>query len=325
MLDFLIKKYIKSYDFKNKKNRDKLIKISGFMGLFINLILFLIKIIAGYISGSISIISDSINNLSDSMTSVIAIFGSVISSKPADEEHPYGHGRSEYIATMVVGIFIIVVGFQLILDSFKNILNPNEINSNIFVLIILIFSILFKIYMFFYNRKIYKIADSLLNKSVAIDAINDIIATSLVLFSMILNNFISISIDGYIGIIISLFIIKSGIEIFIEITKVLLGKEIDKETIEKMKSIILKGQYTKNVHKIEIHEYGKGRLHGSCHVQVPANIDVYSMHKIINEAEEEVFEKLGIDLTIHADPAYMLPEDKFYHIEDISLLDDIDY
>lgn len=324
MLNFLIKKIIKSNDFSKKKNRDKLINLSGILGLIINLSLFFMKIIIGFFANSISIISDSINNLSDSITSIVTIYGSKISAKPADDDHPYGHGRSEYISTMIIGVIVFIIGFELFINSFSNILNPNDINSNVFTITILILSILLKIYMFSYNRKIYKISNSILNKSVSQDALNDVMATSLVLISIVLSYFSNINIDGYVGLIISIIIIKTSIEIFIEIADILMGKQIDENIISKLKKIVLDGKYIKGIHKIEIHEYGQGRLFGSCHVDAPANIDVFSMHSIVNDIEKKVKENLNIDITIHVDPNYLLEKDMFIKIDDIRKLDNID-
>lgn len=324
MLNFLVNKFIKNKDFSKKSNRDKLIKITGLLGLLINIFLFALKLIIGTLSGSISIISDSINNLSDSMTSIVTIYGAKLSAKPADDDHPYGHGRSEYLATMIVGMIIIIIGFQLLLTSVKDIFNPSVINSNIWTMIILIVSILLKFYMYTYNKKVHSLTDSLLNKTVATDSLNDVITTTMVFVSILLQKFQGLNIDGYVGLIISIIIIKSGIEIFAEISAILLGKKIDKSVEEKLIKIVFDGEYIKGVHKVELHEYGKDQIYGSCHADVPANIDVYTIHSEIDKVENRVREELGIELNIHIDPNYLLDEDKFVKIEDVSLLDEID-
>src|SRR5574344_641203 len=324
MLNLLIDKLIGSRDFSKKRNRDNLIKISGYLSLAINIVLFLMKISIGLLASSIAIISDAINNLTDSLSSVVTILGAKFAAKPADRDHPYGHRRSEYIASMIIGLFVFLVGFELFVNSVKNIINPKAINTNIFTIIILIISIGLKFYMYLFNNKVYKLSDSLLNKSVAKDSINDVLATSIVLISSLLTPLLKINLDGIVGLLISLIIIKSGVEIFVEIGNVLLGKKVDDNLIEKIEELILSKKYVRGVHKIDIHEYGKGRMFGSCHMEVPANIDVYSMHAIVDEVENEIREKLGIDMNIHVDPSYLLEKDKFKKIEDESVLDNID-
>lgn len=324
MLNLLIDRLIGSRDFSKKRNRDNLIKISGYLSLLINIILFLMKITIGLLASSIAIISDAINNLTDSLSSIVTILGAKFAAKPADHDHPYGHGRSEYIASMIIGLFVFLVGFELLVNSVKNVINPKEINTSVLTIIILTVSIGLKFYMYLFNRKVYRLSDSLLNKSISRDSINDVLATSLVLVSSLLTSLLKVNLDGIVGLMISLIIIKSGVEIFMEIGNVLLGKKVDDQIIEMIEKLILNKKYVRGVHKIEIHEYGKGRMFGSCHIEVPANIDVYSMHGIVDEVENEIREKLGIDMNIHVDPSYLLKEDKFKKIGDESVLDDID-
>lgn len=324
MLNFLIDKFIKSRDFISTKNREKLVILTGIMGLSINLIVFLLKIVVGVLSNSVAIISDGVNNLSDSMSSLVTIFGTKIASKPADKEHPYGHGRTEYIASLIVGIFIILVGFELFKTSIQNIFHPKVLEVSIYMALILIISILLKLYMYYYNKKAYKISGSMLNKTVSIDSINDVLSTSIVLVSVLISKFFNINIDGYVGVVISLIVLKSGVEIFLEIGNKLMGKELPQKTIDKMTQIILDGKYIKNVHKIEIHEYGRRKLYGSCHVEVPANIDTYTMHKILHQVERKVYKEMEITLSIHADPNYLLEKDEFNKVDPKDLVEDVD-
>ncbi|MGY3776443.1 cation diffusion facilitator family transporter [Helcococcus sueciensis] len=324
MLNFLIDKFIKSRNFNDVKNREKLVVLTGVMGLSINLLIFLLKIIIGFMSNSVAIISDAINNLSDSMSSLVTIVGTKIAAKPADKEHPYGHGRTEYIASLIVGIFIILVGFELLKTSIKNIFNPKVLEISIYMAVILVISILLKLYMYFYNVKAYKMSGSTLNKMVSVDSMNDVLATSLVLISVIVGKNFNINIDPYVGIVISIVVLKSGIEIFLEIGNKLMGKEIPQETIEAMTEIILEGKYIKGVHQIEIHEYGRRKLYGSCHVEVPANIDTYTMHKILHQVEMKVYKEMEITLSIHADPNYLLEKDEFNKVDAKYLIEDVD-
>lgn len=324
MLNFLIDKFIKSRNFNIEKNREKLVILTGLMGLSINLIVFLLKIVIGFFSSSVAIISDAINNLSDSMSSLITIVGSKIASKPADKEHPYGHGRTEYIASLIVGIFIILVGFELLKTSIENIFKPKVLDISLYMSLILTISILLKLYMYYYNKKVYKISGSTLNKMISIDSLNDVLATSIVLVSVLVSKYFNINIDGYVGLIISLIVLKSGIEIFLEIGNKLMGKEIPQDTIDKMTQIILNGKYIKGVHQIEIHEYGRRKLYGSCHVEVPANIDTYTMHKILHKVERKIYKEMEITLSIHADPNYLLEKDEFNKVDPKDLIEDVD-
>ena len=311
MLGFLIDKFIKSRDFENTKNRNSLISLSGYMGLGFNILLFVIKILIGLFINSISVISDAVNNLTDSLASVITIIGSYFAAKPADEDHPYGHGRSEYIASLLVGISIIIVGLTITKSSIENIVNPQEVSFSVPMLIILIISIGIKVYMYFYNTKIYKIIDSNLNKSQALDSRNDILMSSMVVISVIFNAYFNFNIEGTVGFVISIIIILSGIEIIKEMGDVLLGKEIDHELIEALRKILLEGKYVQGVHDIELHEYGKNQLFGTAHVEVPVNIDVYTMHEIVDALEKRAKNELQIDLSIHMDPSYCLDEDVY--------------
>lgn len=324
MYKFLLKKYIGSQDLRNKKNRDKAIRLTGIVGLFINLLLFSIKIIVGLISGSISIISDSFNNLADSLNSIVIIIGAILSSVPADKEHPYGHGRTEYIVTMSVGMFIIVIGVQLFISSFKGIFSSEIIAANSFTFIILAISIILKLYMYSYNMKMAKKLDSEINRGIAKDSLNDVISTVLVIISIAIFKFTSINIDAYIGIFISILIIMTGIEMFKSMSIILLGKKIDQSMLDEMEKIILSGEYIRGVHDIEIHEYGKGQYFGSCHIEAPANIDTFTMHNIVRNVEKEVMRKTNIRLSIHIDPIYLLDVDHFYRVKDDSELKDID-
>lgn len=324
MLNYLIDKFIKSRDFNDVKNREKLVILTGVMGLSINLLIFLLKIIIGFMSNSVAIISDAINNLSDSMSSLVTIVGTKIAAKPADKEHPYGHGRTEYIASLIVGIFIILVGFELLKTSIENIFNPKVLEISTYMAVILVISILLKLYMYFYNIQAYKMSGSTLNKMVSVDSMNDVLATSLVLVSVIVGKIFNINIDPYVGIFISIVVLKSGIEIFLEIGNKLMGKEIPQETIEEMTEIILEGKYIKGVHQIEIHEYGRRKLYGSCHVEVPANIDTYTMHKILHQVEMKVYKEMEITLSIHADPNYLLEKDEFNKVDAKYLIEDVD-
>lgn len=311
MLNLLINKFIKNNDFEDTKSRNKLISLTGYMGIFFNLLLFAIKIIIGILINSISVISDAVNNLSDSFASIITVVGSYLSNKPADKDHPYGHGRGEYIASLSVGIFIIIIGLSLLKSSVENIINPSTTSLSVPALIILLISISIKVYMYFYNMKVYRMIDSPLNISQAVDSKNDILMTFVVILSVILSTYFNIQLEGPVGLVVSLLIIKSGIDIFVDMGEILLGKEVDEQTILRIEEILMTGEYIRGVHDVEIHDYGKNKLFGTAHVEVPVNIDLYTMHEIVDSLEKEVKRELFVDLSIHTDPSYCLDQDLF--------------
>ncbi len=311
MLNFLINKFIKSHNFEDTENRNKLISLTGYMGIFFNVLLFLVKLAIGIIINSISVISDAVNNLSDSFASIITVVGSYLSNKPADKGHPYGHGRGEYIASLSVGIFIVLIGLSLFKSSIESIFKPRDISTSLPALIILLLSISIKVYMYFYNMKVYRLIDSPLNLSQAVDSKNDIIMTFVVILSVFLSSFAKIQIEGPVGLAVSVIIVKAGIEIFIDMGEILLGKDVDDETTERIEEILMSGQYVIGVHDVEIHDYGKNKLFGTAHVEVPVNIDLYTMHEIVDRLEKEVKEELFVDLSIHTDPCYCLNQDVF--------------
>lgn len=311
MLSFLVRKFVKSDDFENVDNRNKLISITGYLGLFFNIILFVIKISIGLFINSISVISDAVNNLSDSFSSIVTILGSYIAGKPADKDHPFGHGRGEYLASLIVGISIILVGASLFKTSIENIISPSELKINKPAIIILIISIAIKVYMYIYNMKVFRRIGSYLNKSQAIDSRNDVIMSTVVIISVLITSNFKIQLEGPVGLVVSIIILKSGYEILKEMGELLLGKDVDKKTVEKLIEILKSGEFIAGVHDIEIHDYGKNKRFGTAHIEVPVNIDVYSMHEIVDKLEQRVKKELFIDLSIHMDPIYCLEEDHF--------------
>lgn len=308
MISFLIDRFIKSRDFTKAENRNKLISLTGYVGLFFNVFLFITKIIVGLAINSISVVSDAVNNLSDSMASIVAIVGSYYAGKPADEEHPYGHGRGEYIASLAVGIFIIIVGLTIFRSSISLIIQPEDVVFSSWAIGILLLSMAIKLYMYIYNTAISKKIDSELNHAQAIDSRNDVLISATVIASVLMATRFGIFIEGPISLVISIIIVWSGIDIFVDMGGVLLGKEVDQDTIDRLEEIVLEGDYVIGVHNIEIHEYGKDALHGTAHLEVPANIDLYSMHAIVDRLEKKAKAELNVDLSIHLDPVYCLDE-----------------
>lgn len=311
MFDILFKKIVKNYkDFDNEGIRLKLISLSGLVGVLINALLFIIKIIIGIMASSQAIIGDAFNNMSDALTSLITLVGAKASSKPADKAHPYGHGRSEYIASFLVSIFIMLVGVVLFINSIKSLYEGKNPNLSQFSLMILIGSLSFKVYIYFLNKKLDRMLDSKLNYAVMIDARNDILSTISIVLSIIVQRYIDFNLDSILGIILAIIVFKPGLDIFLETMDKLLGRGLSPELRKEIENIILEGDLIQGYHNLNIHEYGRGKLTGSCDVEVPSNISVGIMHQAVTDVEVRLKKELNIVITIHMDPTYCLTENE---------------
>lgn len=311
MFDFLAKRFVEDYkSIENESVRLKLISLSGFVGILINAFLFLIKISIGLIASSSAILGDAFNNMSDALTSLITLIGAKASSKPADKKHPYGHGRSEYIASFLVSILIMFVGFLLFTNSIDSFYKGNLPELSRLSIIILIFSLGFKFYIYFLNRNLDKKLDSKLNFAVMIDARNDILSTISIIIAVILQKYISFNLDSLLGMILSIIVFKPGLDLFLDTIDKLLGKGIGKDLHQKIEKIILDGDFVHGYHDLYIHEYGRGKLVGSCDVEVPSNISVGIMHQAVTNIELRLKNELNISITIHMDPTYCLIENE---------------
>lgn len=307
MFKFLSKTFIKDYkDYENEEVRLKLISLSGLVGVFINALLFIIKITIGLLASSQAIIGDAFNNMSDSLTSFITLVGAKASNKPADRGHPYGHGRSEYIASFLVSIFIMFIGFVLFINSIKSLYTGAIPRLNNLAIIILIFSVSFKIYIYLLNKKLNKMLDSQLNYAVMVDARNDILSTISIIISVVLQKYIDFNLDSILGIILAIIVFKPGLDLFLETMDKLLGRGASPTVHKKIEKIILEGDFIEGYHDLKIHEYGRGKLTGSCDVEVPSNISVGVMHQAVTDVEVRLKNELNISITIHMDPTYCL-------------------
>lgn len=305
MFNFLAKTFVKDYiKIDNPKVRLNLISLSSIMGIGMNIILFLSKIFLGLYTKSTAILNDAFNNLSDSVVSIMSLVGSSFSKKPADEEHPFGHGRVEYIMALLVSIVIIYVGINLFINSAKSFNEPNPNGLSLFSFIILFAGILIKIYIYFLNSKLYKDLESDLNLGVMLDARNDIISTTAIILGVFLQRYASFNLDAAMGVVVAFFVTKPGIDLFSETVGYLLGERVDEEIEDKISKILLSGDYIIGFHHLDIHQYGKGHIAGSCHVEVPGNLTVAELHKEIDQVEKKVRKETGVTLTLHADPAY---------------------
>lgn len=246
--------------------------------------------------------ADAFNNLTDIGSSVVTLIGFRMSEKPADKEHPFGHGRFEYMSAMFVAIIILLVGFELFKSSINKIINPTELNIEIYTIILLLISVIIKLWMFLFNKKLGKSINSTSLVATAQDSINDSIATSAVLISIVICSIFGINIDPYIGLLVAAFICYSGIITIKETLDPLLGMPPEKETIDSIVSIVKKNESFVGIHDLIVHNYGPGRSFASLHVEVPADADIVACHEVIDACEKELHNTLGIEVVIHMDP-----------------------
>lgn len=305
MFDFLANRFVKDHEnIDNPDVRLNLISLSSIMGIVMNIILFLSKIFLGIFTKSTAILNDAFNNLSDSVVSIMSLVGSSFSKKPADEEHPFGHGRVEYVMALLVSIVIVYVGINLFINSAKSFDDQNPNGLSLLSFIILFSGILIKVYIYYLNSRLYKELESDLNLGVMLDARNDIISTTAIILGVFLQRFVTFNLDAAMGVVVAFFVTKPGIDLFNETVGYLLGERIDKEIEKKISEILLSGSYIIGFHHLDIHQYGKGHIAGSCHVEVPGNLTVAELHKEIDSIEKKVRKETGVILTLHADPTY---------------------
>lgn len=303
MTKLLIKLFIK--DGKNIENpvvRDKYGSLGSFTGIACNFLLFIIKCSLGLISGSISIMADAFNNLSDIGSSIVTLIGFKMAKKPADPDHPFGHGRIEYMSAFIVSMLIMLVGFELLKTSFSKIFEPTPLILTYVTIAGLIASIIIKFWMFIFNRKLSKIINSLSLKATAQDSLNDCLSTLAVLVSLIVCKLYSVNLDAYVGIAVALFILWSGFNAAKDTLSPLLGEPPSKELIKSIEEGILKNKNFYGIHDLIVHNYGPGRCFASVHVEVPEDININLCHEQIDACEVELKETLGIEVVIHMDP-----------------------
>ena len=303
MITFLASLFIKdSKNYKEPSVRQAYGVLSGAVGIGLNILLFLGKWLAGTISGSIAITADAFNNLSDAGSSIITLIGFRISGQEPDPEHPFGHGRMEYISGLLVSVAILVMGFELIWSSIGKLRKPEPIESSAIVFIILIASILVKLYMFFYNHSLSKKLESAAMKATSVDSLSDTVATTLVLIATLISKYTGLLLDGWFGILVGLFILYTGGSTLKETIDLLLGQPPKQEFIDEIKEIVLGHSLVHGVHDLIVHDYGPGRVMISLHAEVDVNGDIQDIHEQIDHIEHELQEKLHCSATIHMDP-----------------------
>ncbi|HVJ49675.1 cation diffusion facilitator family transporter [Desulfitobacterium sp.] len=303
MIKFIIRSFIQDYEaIHNKQVREAYGVLGGVLGVICNLLLFIIKLTIGSLIHSIAVISDAFNNLSDLGSSLISIISAKMSNLPPDPEHPFGHGRIEYIASLIVSFIIFSVGFQLLKSSFSKILAPEKVIFSPILMLILFLSVLVKVWMFFYNKYIGETINSSINKATAYDSLNDVIATSAVIATTILEHFIPFSIDGIVGLAISFLILYTGFKIAKGTVNLLMGLSPNPELVHTINSKVREGQYIVGTHDLKIHDYGPGRIIASIHAEVLDTINIVEAHAIIDDLEKRISDELGINIVIHIDP-----------------------
>ncbi|MCT8975244.1 cation diffusion facilitator family transporter [Clostridium sp. CX1] len=301
--DLLIKKFVKNYsDVKNKKVRERYGYLGGIIGILVNILLFGIKFTVGTLVNSIAVTADAFNNLSDVGSSLVTIFGFKLSNKPADREHPFGHGRIEYISGLIVAFLVLLIGFEFIKSSFERIKNPTPVEFSVIPFVLLLVSILFKIWLSRFYKNIGTKINSSALKASGVDAISDVVSSSTVVLSLFISRFTSLPIDGYIGMVVSAVILYAGYNLIKDTLDPLLGAAPDKELVEDIQRMILDYDHIDGAHDLLVHNYGPGRIIASIHAEVPSNISVVKIHEIIDRAEKEISAALDIYLVIHMDP-----------------------
>jgi cation diffusion facilitator family transporter len=302
---FIIAHFIKNHeDIKNRKVRQQYGTVSGVIGIVVNLILFIIEIILGVLTNSIAIIGDAVHNLADVTSSIVTLVGFKLSNRPADKEHPFGHGRMEYISALVVSFLILVVGLQFVKTSFDRILHPQEVSYNIVTFLIIICAIPLKLWLSYFNKSLGKIINSATLEASGADALNDVAILGGVIISLAAGYAFKVDIDGYVGLVVAVFILLSGLSLVKETLNPLLGQAPDPELVKEIKTSVTKYDHILGIHDLIIHNYGPGRSMASLHAEVPYNISIMKIHEVIDRAEKELSKKLNMFIVIHMDPVY---------------------
>lgn len=310
MVSLLSKFFIKNNtDYKDVRVRRLYGMLCGALGIFFNLLLFAGKFLAGKLSGSIAVTADAFNNLSDAGSSIITLAGFKLAGQKPDTHHPFGHGRIEYISGLFVSLIILVMGFELLKTSFDKILHPEAMEFSIITVAILAASILVKGYMYLYNRAVSTKISSATMRATATDSISDCCSTFAVLVSTLVSNFGGINIDGWCGLAVAAFILYSGLKSAKETISPLLGQPPEAELVEEIERIVMSHEGVVGVHDLIVHDYGPGRCMISLHAEVPADADILVMHDTIDNAEQQLRDRLDCQAIIHMDPISIDDED----------------
>ena len=303
MTDFLVRHLVRDHEnVQDPAVRERYGVLSGGVGIFLNLLLSLGKFLAGVLTGSIAVTADAFNNLSDAGSSVVTLVGFKLAGQKADDGHPFGHGRIEYLAGLLVSLLILMVGVELGKSSIEKIIHPEDVTFSLMTVVILICSILVKLWMSLFNRKLGKRINSAAMQATATDSLSDVVATSAVLAGTLIGHFAQVSIDGWIGVVVAIFILRAGWEAVKDTLNPLLGTAPEPELVNAIQQLVLSHEQVVGMHDLVIHDYGPGRRMCSFHAEVPEDEDIMAAHDAIDHIEREIQEKFGIETTAHMDP-----------------------
>lgn len=303
MTELLVKHFIKDYEETEKASvRSSYGVLASIVGVFCNILLFVVKWLTGFFLHSVSVMADAFNNLSDAGSCIVSLVGVKIASKPADEEHPFGHGRMEYIAALVVSFLVLEVGFTFFKEAIGKIKSPEEMKFQIISVVILCVTICVKLWMGHFNKTLGKKIDSKVMMAAATDAMGDVITTSATILSVLVWKFTGINIDGFVGIGVALVVMWAGVGIAKDTLEPLLGEAVPQEEYDKISKFVEKYDGIVGSHDLIVHNYGPTRNMASIHAEVPNDVDIETSHEIIDRIERDAHEQLGIYLVIHMDP-----------------------
>lgn len=309
MTDFLVKRFVKEYQkFEDENVRTRYGIFSGVVGICCNLFLFVVKLLVGMFANSISVMADAFNNLSDAASSMISIVGVKLAGKPADEDHPFGHGRIEYISAFIVAFIVIQVGFTLFKTSFGKIRNPEQLNFQILTVGLLVLSVMVKLWMSVFNRKLGKRIHSSVMIATAADSLGDVFTTSATIVSLLIFGIFGINIDGIIGVAVSVVVMIAGVNIAKDTLTPLIGEAVSPETYKQISNFVSEYDGIVGTHDLIVHNYGPSRSMASIHAEVPNDVGIEKSHEVIDQIEREAYRCLGIFLVIHMDPVEMKNE-----------------
>ena len=303
MTKLLLKLFVKDYQNLDKPSVHGTVgTMAGVTGIVCNILLFILKLTAGLLSGAVSVVADALNNLSDTASSVVTLFGFRLAQRPADADHPYGHARYEYISGLAVAALILVIGVELGRSSVLKIFSPSPLTVSAVTVVILLCAIAIKLWMYFFYAGLGKRIQSATLKAAAIDSRNDVLASTAVLLGYVLEWAFSISLDAYIGLAVAIFIMWSGIGVARETISPLLGQRADEALVKKISRLILNNEKVLGIHDLLVHDYGPGQCFASVHVEISASEDPLECHEIIDSIECSVLDELNVHLVIHYDP-----------------------
>lgn len=303
MTELLVKRFVKNHgDVTDAKVRESYGALSSGVGIVCNILLFALKYAIGTAARSISVISDAFNNLSDCASCFVTLFGYKMAAKPADKDHPFGHGRMEYLTSLTIAVVIVAVGLELLKSSVLKIVHPEDTVFSAAVLVSLIFSVAVKLWMSVFNTKLGRRIDSAVMLATAKDSRSDVLATSAAALGLIASAFTNLPMDGIMGVVVSVLVLFSGYEIIRDTVDSLLGKPADPALTEEIKAMALNSEHIIGIHDLLIHDYGPGNKLGSCHVEVRSDEDLTRIHDTVDCIERAIYEKLKVRMTIHMDP-----------------------